>query len=456
MSESKIGTFSALSIGIGGMVGGGIFAVTGLTVNLTQGAAPVAFIVAGIVAILTAFSYWRLSLRFPSDGGTVEYLNIAYGTGAVTGALNILLCLSYVILLAVYAYAFGAYGAHFFPKEDYEFWKHALLTGVIILLAIVNWFGANIAIKSENLFNALKLILLGIFVVIGLMTPVEWERMAPTTWVGPVELVAGAMVIFLNYEGFELIANASNSMRNPKRSLPIAYLGGVAITIVIYVLITAVCVGHLDFSTIAAEPDATLSLAANAFMGPWGGIMIAIAAMLATSSAINATFYGSGRLTFLIAKTGELPSELERDFHGQPLEGMILFALFTLIVGNFVPLEAIATMGSAGFLLIFLAVNVANCKLRRQTGGAWIFSLLGVFACGIALVALMGQTLMDAKQSWQVFVLIGMVALSYLIEMIYRVATGRSIVLHHLKKNSHQVEKPADDSSQETESAAPS
>ncbi|MCH2182561.1 MAG: APC family permease [Mariniblastus sp.] len=456
MSESKIGTFSALSIGIGGMVGGGIFAVTGLTVELTKGAAPIAFVVAGIVAFLTAFSYWRLSLRYPSEGGTVEFLNIAFGTGVTTGALNILLCLSYVILLAVYAYAFGAYGAHFFPKEDYEFWKHILLSAVIVILAVINWFGANIAIKSENLFNALKLILLAIFVVIGLMTPVEWSRMAPDTWVGPVTLVAGAMVIFLNYEGFELIANASNSMRNPKRSLPIAYLGGVAATIVIYVLITAVCVGHLEFSTIAAEPDATLSLAANAFMGPWGGIMIAIAAMLATSSAINATFYGSGRLTFLIAKTGELPSELERDFHGQPLEGMLIFAVFTLIVGNFVPLEAIATMGSAGFLLIFLAVNVANCKQRRETGGGWVFSLLGVLACGIALIALMGQTLMTAGQSWQVFVLVGMVVLSYLIEIIYRAATGRSILLYHLRGQNHAATKNPGDSVQNSESGTPS
>ena len=90
MAQERIGTLSALSIGIGGMVGGGIFAVTGFTVQLTRGAAPVAFIVAGVVALLTAYSYWRLTLRFPSQGGTVEFLNRAFGSGTVTGALNIL------------------------------------------------------------------------------------------------------------------------------------------------------------------------------------------------------------------------------------------------------------------------------------------------------------------------------------------------------------------------------
>ncbi|HJO24517.1 MAG: APC family permease [Myxococcota bacterium] len=431
MKESRIGTFSALSIGIGGMVGGGIFAVTGLTVELTRGAAPLAFVVAGVVALLTAFSYWRLSLRYPSEGGTVEFLNIAFGTGLFTGALNILLCLSYVILLAVYAYAFGAYGASFFSEADYSFWKHMLLSLVIVLLAVINWFGADIAIRSENFFNVLKLILLGIFVVIGLSTPMEWSHLSPDTWVGPFELVAGSMVIFLNYEGFELIANASNSMRNPRKSLPIAYLGGVSAVIVIYVLIAIVVVGHLDFKVIAADSDATLSLAAQSFMGSGGAAMIAIAAMLATSSAINATFYGSGRLTYLIAKTGELPTELERDFHGQPLEGMLIFAGLTLIVANSVPLAAIATMGSAGFLLIFLAVNVANYKQRHETGGGWWVSLLGVLACLIALGALVGQTVTTAGQAWQVFVLLGMVVVSLVVEWVYRAKTGRAVTLRH-------------------------
>jgi hypothetical protein len=433
MAESKVGTFSALSIGIGGMVGGGIFAVTGLTVELTRGAAPIAFVVAGIVAMLTAYSYWRLSLRYPSKGGTVEFINVAFGTGTLTGALNILLCLSYVILLAVYAYAFGAYGASFFPEADYEFWKHTLLTGIVVLLAVVNWFGADVAIRSENAFNSVKMVLLAIFIVVGLWMPLDPSRMAPDMWVGPFELVAGAMVIFLNYEGFELIANASNNLKNPRRALPVAYLGGVLLVIIVYVLIAMVVVGHLDFEAIAAHSDYSLSTAAQAFMGKWGHIMIVVAALLATSSAINATFYGSGRLTYIIAKSGELPQELERTFRGQPLEGMIIFAVLTLVVGNFIPLAAIATMGSAGFLLIFLAVNAANMKVWRETGSWWWMSLLGALACLIALAALLWQTLVTPGQAWQVLILVGMVVISLVVEWGYRAATGRSILLKHFR-----------------------
>ncbi len=154
MAQERIGTLSALSIGIGGMVGGGIFAVTGLTVQLTRGAAPIAFIVAGVVALLTAYSYWRLTLRFPSQGGTVAFLNRAFGSGTVTGALNILLCLSYVILLSVYAYAFGAYGAKLLPAEDYDFWHHTLITAVVVSLSLLNYLSARIVSGSENFFTA--------------------------------------------------------------------------------------------------------------------------------------------------------------------------------------------------------------------------------------------------------------------------------------------------------------
>jgi len=151
-----VSTISALSIGIGGMVGGGIFAVTGLTVELTRGAAPIAFMIAGIVALLTSYSYLKLTLKYPSEGGTVEFLNRGFGSGILTGSANILLCLSYVVLLAIYAFAFGSYGASLFPKESYVFWQHALITGVIVFLAVVNFFGADMAIKSENLFNGLN------------------------------------------------------------------------------------------------------------------------------------------------------------------------------------------------------------------------------------------------------------------------------------------------------------
>ena len=261
-SKPGLGTLSTLSIGIGGMVGGGIFAVTGLTVEVTRGAAPLAFLIAGIVALLTSYSYLKLTLRFPGEGGTVEFLNRAYGTGILTGAANILLLLSYVVLLAVYAYAFGSYGAGLFPDAERDFWMHILINAVIVGLVVINVFGARLVVRSENFFNVVKMLLLAAFVVAGLLTPMEWSRLGPGNFVSPLGLVAGAMLIFLNYEGFELIANAAKDVADPKRSLPIAYVGGVLIVIALYVLMVMVVIGHLSFTAVSEGSYNAFSIAA--------------------------------------------------------------------------------------------------------------------------------------------------------------------------------------------------
>lgn len=151
--KGKLGTLSTLSIGIGGMVGGGIFATTGLAVELTKGAIPIAFVAAGVVALLTAYTYLKLTLRYPGEGGTVEFLNRGFGTGILTGAMNILLCFSYVVLVAIYAYTLGSYTASFFPPDQHDFWKHVILSGALVALAVLNAVGGSYVIRSENVLN---------------------------------------------------------------------------------------------------------------------------------------------------------------------------------------------------------------------------------------------------------------------------------------------------------------
>lgn len=431
--KEKLGTLSLLSIGIGGMIGGGIFAVTGLTIELTRGGAPIAFVAAGIVALLTAYSYIKLTIYFPSAGGTVEFLNRAYGSGIFTGAVNILLTLSYVILIAVYAYAFGSYGAEWIGGG--QFTMHILATSILLLLGFLNFIGPHIVIKSENAFNLTKMLLLGIFIIAGFILTPDWHRMAPKLWVGPVALFSGAMIIFLNYEGFELIANAAKDARNLKKSMPIAYIGGVIIVMLVYILIAIVVVGHLSFIRIAANSDSVLSMAANVMLGNTGKWLIIIAALIATSSAINVTFYGSGRITYMIAKYGELPKEFEHNIRNQPLEGLIMFVIFSVIIVNFVPLQAIAGMGSSGFLLVFLAVNWAAFRLSGKTGASRILTFTGSLACAISFIALILQSLSNPSTAWQIFILIGMIAFSFLVEIVYRKLSGRIMHLGHILEN---------------------
>ena len=426
-----IGVWSAIAIGVGGMVGGGIFAVLGLAVQLAHGGTPVAFALAGIVALLTTYSYIRLSLTLPSQGGTVTFLDRAFGSGLLTGSLNILLWLSYVVMLSLYSYAFGSYAAALIPGAALT--KHLALSGIVVLATLLNAVGSKLLGEAETWIVGLKVAILLFFVGVGL-TGVEPGRLAPGTWTAPTQLFAGGMIIFLAYEGFELIANTAGDLSDPERTLPRAFYSAVLFVLVLYLLVAAVSVGNLPVPKIVQAKDYALAEAARPFLGRAGFTLIAIAALLSTASAINATLYGAARLSYVIAKDGELPEVLEKKIWSKPLEGLLLTAAATLAVANLFDLSSISTMGSAGFLLVFAAVNAANLRMRERTGSNLWIPALGLGACLVALAALVWHTWIDSPG--RIVVLVVMAGLSVGLEAGYRAVTGRELRLKVLRLKS--------------------
>lgn len=425
-TKQGLGYWEATAIGIGGMVGGGIFAVLGLSVKLTHGGAPLAFLLAGLVALVTSYSYSRLSVTYPSQGGTVTFLDRAFGAGLLTGSMNILLWISYMIMLSLYAYAFGSYGASLFPPALHELWKHILITGCILGITGLNLLSAKSVGKAEDWIVLIKVAILLAFVAAGIRG-VQVGRLAPPQWSSPLGLVAGGMIIFLAYEGFELIANTAQDVRNPTKTLPRAFYSSVGFVIVLYILVAGVTVGTLPVAKIVGAQDYALAIAARPSLGEAGFVLIAIAAMLSTASAINATIYGAARLSYVIARDGELPSALEKKTWGRPLEGLLITAGVTLLIANIADLSSISTMGSAGFLLIFAAVNGANIKLADSTGSRRWISLVGVVLCLAALTALIWQT--AAASTWRIWVLLILLVVAFSIEAGFRLFTKRKIRL---------------------------
>jgi amino acid transporter len=429
MSESrkdKLGYWEVTAIGVGGMVGGGIFAVLGLSVELTGGGAPVAFLIAGIVALVTSYSYVRLSVAYPSQGGTVAFLDRAFGSGLLTGSANILLWISYIVMLSLYAYAFGSYGASFFPEDSQLFWKHILITGGVIIITGLNLLNARLIGEAEDWIVLLKLVILSLFIGVGIWG-VDSSRLAPSTWSSPLNLIAGGMIIFLAYEGFELIANTAQDVRDAPKTLPLAFYSSVCFVIVLYVLVAVVAVGALPVGEIVSAKDYALAEAARPSLGHAGFILIAIAAMLSTASAINATIYGAARLSYVIAKDGELPVSLEKKAWGEPIEGLLITSGVTLLIANLIDLSSMSTMGSAGFLLIFAAVNGANVSLAKDTQSKRFISLIGVGLCFGALGGLIWNIGNSSPgQLWFLFVMIGA---AFFVELTFRVVTGRRINL---------------------------
>jgi amino acid transporter len=429
MTESgteKVGYWEVAAIGVGGMVGGGIFAVLGLSVALTGGGAPLAFLLAGVVALVTSYSYARLSVAFPSQGGTVAFLDRAFGPGVATGSANILLWISYIVMLSLYAYAFGSYGASLFPESSQLFWKHLLISGSVVGITGLNLMSAKLIGEAEDWIVLIKLVILVLFIAAGIRG-IDGARLAPPTWSAPLQVIAGGMIIFLAYEGFELIANSAQDVRAPGTTLPRAFYSAVGFVIVLYVLIAVVTVGTLPVAKIVGAKDYALAEAARPFWGRAGFVLIAIAAMLSTASAINATLYGTARLSYIIAKDGELPSVLERKIWNEPIEGLLITSGATLLIANLVDLSSLSTMGSAGFLLIFAAVNAANARLAGKTGSRRWLPLIGVGLCLGALTTLLLQTAdRSPRQLWVPFVMLGA---SVLVEATFRFATGRKLRL---------------------------
>lgn len=432
MSDSgnkDLGFWEVSSIGIGGMVGGGIFAVLGLSVQLTHGGAPVAFLIAGIVALVTSYSYARLSVAFPSQGGTVAFLDRAFGSGLLTGSLNILLWISYMVMLSLYAYAFGSYGASFFTGDTQAVWKHVFITASVVAITGLNLLNAKLIGEAEDWIVLMKVIILLVFIGVGIWG-VDTTRIEPQAWSSTLELVAGGMIIFLAYEGFELIANTAQDVRNPEKILPRAFYASVGFVILLYVLVAIITVGSLPVDTIVKAKDYALAEAARPSLGHAGFVLIAIAAMLSTASAINATVYGAARLSYVIAKDGELPDTLEQKAWGVPIEGLLITSGMTILIANLVDLSSISTMGSAGFLLIFAAVNIANAVMAKDTGSRRWLSLVGAGLCLGALVSLIWQTWVTSPV--QIWFLVAMLVAALSIEGLFRLISGREINLPKL------------------------
>jgi amino acid transporter len=324
-----------------------------------------------------------------------------------------------VVMLSLYALAFGSYGATFLPPAWQEVGRHVLISLSVILIAGLNLLSAEWIGKAEDWIVILKLAILLVFVGVGLAS-VKTSHIAPSTWSPPLALAAGGMIIFLAYEGFELIANTANDVRDAKRTLPRAYYIAVGFVIALYVLVSTVTVGNLPVNKIVAARDYALAEAARPFLGLAGFTLIAIAAMLSTASAINATLYGSARLSYSIARDGELPAALERKVWNQPAAGLLITAGLTLLVANLFDLSSIATVGSAGFLLIFAAVNAANALHAPRTESRRWISVAGSGACAAALGALVWQTALTAPT--KLWVLAALVGLAVTIEGGFRLA----------------------------------
>jgi amino acid transporter len=409
--ERSVGLIGATAIGIGGMVGGGIFAVLGVAATIAGGATPIAFLIAGGIAALTAFSYARLSVRYQSGGGTVTFIDRAFGVSELTGSLNIVLWTGYIVTTALYASAFGSYAGTFFLSGSGAdpTLVRALTAIAVILPWAINLANAALVARSESAIVALKLLMLAIIIAAGLPS-VTADRLDPANWPSPVSIVAAGMLIFVAYEGFELIANASADAKRPEKTLPRALALSVGLVVLLYAVIAFVTVGSLTPQQIVEAADYALAEAASTSLGELGFRLVAISAVLATFSAINATLYGTARLSFTIAAEGELPSTLEKRTWHQPV-GLHITAGLALALAVAMPVESLSAMASAIFLAVFAVVNAAELKTEPSMGWARVIAGVGIIGCSGSFLFLVARSVTDDPVAMVVLAVLAVAAL---------------------------------------------
>ncbi len=365
-SGSRLGVLSTAMLGIGSMVGGGIFAILGDVADVAGSAAWVSFLISGLIALVSGYSLARLGVRYPSAGGLVEYLVQGWGEGLLSGALSILLYVSGLVGMALVARAFGTYATAWMPASWHAFGTPVCAVGLVLVFLFVNLGGARGVARVEDWIVAIKLGVLLLFAVAGLWTA-QGARLAVDTWPPAADLWSTVALSFFAYTGYSVIANTAEDMQDPARTLPRAMLGAIGAVMALYLLVAVVVLGNLPPERIAEAREYALAEAARPVFGASGFALMSVAAMVSTASSLNANLYATANIAWQMARHGELPEAFATPI-AHSSEGLVFSSFAVCALVAVLDLHAIAALGAVSMLIVQAFVHVAHLRLLRETG----------------------------------------------------------------------------------------
>jgi len=411
-----LGYFDATMIGVGAMIGAGIFVLTGLAVGEAGPGALLAFGLNAVVTLITAFTYAELASAIPEAGG-----GYAFAKHAFPGILGFLsgwmLWFAYSVACALYAVGFGGYFMellHSYAQPLSEMLvgllghggSVALVTFVISAFFIsLNVSGADVTGKAENIITMAKIVVLGIFAVFGVQAIFQEPTLFVDNFTPFLPKGFGGVIVtmgltFIAFEGYDLIATVSEEIKDPTRNIPKATFTSLSIAVLIYLLIILVSLGAVDPSTfgdIFGKQPAELGIsgaqvldpsdpainttweilgiyketgivrAAENFMPAVGVLIIVFGGLLSTMSALNATVMASSRVAFSMGRERMLPNVLAtiHPLRRTPHIAVLVTGLIFVGMAVILPIEVVGSAASVLFLLSFALVNAALIVLRN-------------------------------------------------------------------------------------------
>lgn len=422
-SKQTIGLWEAVAIAVGTMIGASIFSIFGVGVKIAGDNLPEAFLLSGVFAVIVAYSYGKLGGNIISNAGPIEFILRGIGDNIVTGALSILMWLSYVVSISLFANGFAGY---FLPLVGIKSTFLSMGIVEVVLVAFftgINSFGGQAVGRAEVFIVMVKLLILGVFIVLG-MTSLHAGYITPsTTSHGLQGTLSAAVVFFLSYMGFGLITNASENIRDARKNVPRAIFISIGLVMVVYVLVSLAAIGNLSVPQLIAAADNALAVAAKPFLGTFGFFLISIGALFSISSALNATLFGGANIAYSLAKDGELPKIFERKSWRHAPEGLYITAVLGMVLAFLFNLSSIAAITSSIFTIIYVFVLISHFRLVRTVGGKKPLIVLNlVIMVAVFVTLLRYQWLTERVAFWGTLIaLFGAV----LFEYVYRSITKR-------------------------------
>ncbi len=387
----SLGLFDASMIGIGAMIGAGIFVLTGIAAGEAGPGALLAFALNGVVTLLTALCYAELASAYPRSGGGYSYVAKAF-PGPAGFAAGWMLWFCYIIACSLYALGFGSYFWEFvhvyFPGFSERVFAvaggHApalvMTTVVAATFIFINMRGTALTGKVENIVTLAKIVILAVFILFGIKRILGIPTAAAANFTpflphGLSGVVLAMGLTFIAFEGYDLIATVAEEIKDPGRNIPRATLISLAVTVTIYLLVLFVCIGAIQpasgvssWEFLGKYQETAIARAAESFMPAFGVALIIFGGLLSTVSALNATILASSRVAFSMSRDKMLPTSLGtiHETRRTPHVAIGITGLIVIGISLFFPIHVIGSAASLMFLLTFSMVNLSLVALRRK------------------------------------------------------------------------------------------
>ncbi len=409
----------ATFLGIGSMVGAGIFALLGEAGVVAGSAVWLSFLLAAIVAGLLGYTSVKLGVRFPSSGGLIEYLVAGFGNGRLVGIAAWLGYMSAIVIVgAMVAVSFGSYATALFVGDSAgPAWDNVFTSAVVIGALALNLVGSRVVDRAQSAIVITELAVFVVFIAVT-FTDIDWTRLAFSGYPSFSSIIASVALTFFAFLGFSVITFSVGDLADPARGLPIAMYTALAVTGSLYVLVSIGVFGTLPVADVIRYGPTAIAEAARPALGDAGFTMMALAAVLATGASTNATLYASGGLTRMLTEVGRFPpvfgSASRLGAHG----GLFITAGLIFVVANLVDLSAIASVGSAIALALFVLVAVAGYRRRADTGANIVLALAAIVVAVVVLAFFAVDTLRNDPATF--VAIIALTVLAVVLELTWK------------------------------------